>query len=976
LVALPFPQGDNVPRGPSHEPVPYHYDPAAWRDITKAFVEDGPACVLYSGTSFMVESDGTVEQIVHEVTHLNNRRGVECFGEFRGIAFDPSYQKLTLYVARVHKASGHTLDIGPPHTHMRDVNTDYQVYRRHQQLLISFPDLTAGDVIEVKWGLHGKDPEGHEQFYGSHRLGSDYYPTVHAELRIRLPHGRALYSRVSGGQLDLAVHEGDDGRLSHWQVRVSPPLPAEKDLPSKEEQRLKIHYSTFATWDEVDDWCQKVRKGCWECTPDMARVIQDMTRGLTTEADKARALTYWVRENVRYLSLHERESWAPHAPRRVFATRYGDCKDQCQLLAVLLRGAGVKAGVGIISWAESGDILESFPSPWGNHTIVLATVEGRDAWIDPVMRRAAWDVLAEQDHDRLCYVSDEKASLRLVRTPKLKPQDDCTEQTTKVHVSHDGSACCEREIVYRGLAASEERDRLLSLSEAGRRQHLLARLQDFQAQARITNMTIDALGLGDLDLPVRVRVEFEVPKDFAQRSCHVSDVEVWHNVLRYRAAPDRMVPLQLGRPCELIHRFVVDLAPGHHFANEAESREARSAWGTFQRTVRTDANGRCVDIQSHLVMEQCRVEPADLPALAKFQGEVRQVYGTWLQRIQTRDLADAPFLEAELAKSPEDSDLALLLATLYRANGKPSEATRVLRSALDTAADERLAGALLEVTDAQEALAKANGAKSSPSTPVVASQDKDGRIVLRIQIPENSEQPVVSADPGPSEKKAEAAYGWHQQTYRLDVKEVKVYDDAGKEIDAKALSDLLRNETPALYVNGEELDPLHLRTVKRGMLVFVYSPPNPGKAPMGEGKLPAIGLTEFLSKQGYTTTHLEKLGFKDQFGVRVRVRGKVMLLALDAWASNTILDRCRVRNHALKWDDDVVYELDSMEIAGIESGPLKAHHFDMTSMNQRLRASNYPLLDGVLGADVLLPLEAVIDHGGARLYLRKQESKE
>ena len=173
--ALPLSAAD-VPRGPSHEPVPYVYYPADWKAVPKAFLDDGPACVLHAGTNFLVEPAGTVEEIIHEVTRLNNRRGVELLGEFRSIAYDPSYQKLTLHLARVHKPDGRTVDVGPTHTHLRDTNTDYQVYSRSRQLVISFPDLAVGDVIEVKWSLRGKDPEGHGQFYGAYNFGNDDYP--------------------------------------------------------------------------------------------------------------------------------------------------------------------------------------------------------------------------------------------------------------------------------------------------------------------------------------------------------------------------------------------------------------------------------------------------------------------------------------------------------------------------------------------------------------------------------------------------------------------------------------------------------------------------------------------------------------------------------------------------------------------------------------------------------------------------------
>src|SRR5437870_4466078 len=64
-----------VPRGSSHEPVPYRYEPKVWSQVPKEFREDAPAVILYSGTTHIIEADGTVETITHEVTRLNGRKG-------------------------------------------------------------------------------------------------------------------------------------------------------------------------------------------------------------------------------------------------------------------------------------------------------------------------------------------------------------------------------------------------------------------------------------------------------------------------------------------------------------------------------------------------------------------------------------------------------------------------------------------------------------------------------------------------------------------------------------------------------------------------------------------------------------------------------------------------------------------------------------------------------------------------------------
>ena len=63
-----------VARGASHEPFRYRFNPKA--PVPKSYLEDCPACILYTASSFLVEDDGTVEAIMHEVISLNSRRAI------------------------------------------------------------------------------------------------------------------------------------------------------------------------------------------------------------------------------------------------------------------------------------------------------------------------------------------------------------------------------------------------------------------------------------------------------------------------------------------------------------------------------------------------------------------------------------------------------------------------------------------------------------------------------------------------------------------------------------------------------------------------------------------------------------------------------------------------------------------------------------------------------------------------------------
>jgi hypothetical protein len=69
-----------------------------------------------------------------------------------------------------------------------------------------------------------------------------------------------------------------------------------------------------------------------------------------------------------------------------------------------------------------------------------------------------------------------------------------------------------------------------------------------------------------------------------------------------------------------------------------------------------------------------------------------------------------------------------------------------------------------------------------------------------------------------------------------DLKEAKVFDTKGKEVDKKELAKLLKDETVAVASFGDQLpDPLHLRILKEGTLVFTLPPPPAEQMPLPGG---------------------------------------------------------------------------------------------------------------------------------------------
>jgi tetratricopeptide (TPR) repeat protein len=801
-----------VTRGPSHEPDRFRYDAAKPPVVPAEFLEDAAACVLYAGTSYLVEPDGQVEVVTHEVTRLNGRKGVEKLGEYRNIAYDPSYQKLTLNEGRIHKAGGRTVAIEPRHVQLRDVATDFQVYDHEKQLILSFPSLEVGDVIEVKWTVRGRNPEHGGRFFTNYTFGDPQFPVLTDELRVRLPREMPFRHAVAGGTVKPALRDEGGYRLFTWKATHCRRLPQDENLPPHEDLRLAVACSTFASWEEVACWKQHLRADSWKCTDEVRKVVAEIVHGLSDPVARARALTYWLRQKVRYVSVGEKHDYTPHPPAEVLANRFGDCKDTSQLLAVMLREAGVSVELATLGALDDGQVMSEVPSPWGTHAIVLATIDGKEHWIDTTATLASWDYLPREDRGRLCYLVDDRGRLRLRRPPDAVASDYRVDQTTEVWVGPDGTSRCRRVAAYEGMAAMGQRDNLLEVPAGERRRLVAAELQDANSRARLLELSVDEAALHDFDRPVTVRVVFEIPGHFSgtpDLEGSVSDSKVWGRLLACNLDYERTVGLNLGGPCELSHRYVVHLPPGCTVEEVPADRRVRSRWGSFSRRILAADGGRDLEVVFRTRIDQAIIDPANFDEFRRFHEDVANAFRAWLTLKPVTEIAAAPLLEAVTKFAGEDTASATALARLYEGAGREANVRRVLRRAVFYRPEQVGLWELLaqSTSDAAE--------REALQREMVRRFPEDGRRALELAallVGQGRQtearcllQPLAAK--GPAALRAQARYQLARSCSRRDELEGALeHLQAAEEADPEAL-----HTVPALLLRGNTLEELGRR---------------------------------------------------------------------------------------------------------------------------------------------------------------------
>jgi len=624
-------------RGPSREPVPFVFDRESLKKIPAEFLTDYPAAYIHASTAYRIEADGTVEATTHEVIRLNNRKGIDKVGEHRNISFVPAHEKLVVNEARVIKTDGSFFAVEPRGFQLRDVPTDYQVYDASKELIISFPALEVGDIVEVKWTTRGRNLEYDGQFFNRYSFGDMNYPVWKEVFSIRTTPAKPIkYALVNPALLrDPAMKpettEDKYGVLHIWRDSKLLPIAHEEDMPEVDELRPGVAFTTYKSWEEVGAWERKIRKECEECTQAMKVVVERITRDHKTPEAIARELTRWVRTNIRYVSAGDKHDFTPHPPSLVFKNRCGDCKDGAQLLAIMLRQAGLPSGFVSLSPKGDGQILDDVPCPWSTHAILYVSIDGKDRWIDTTASYAGWDYLPYSDRDRVAYVVDD-TSIRLMKTPPFSPADNRTLTATKIKFDKKGNAHCTTTVEYYGEAALAKREQWIDASAKVRRRLIRKSLLDEHSRVILAEtIDVDLKSLMDFDGPVKVTYAYELPEKLAGAegtfSGSVTDAVLYSKLISVNIDDERDWPIKLSEPFERQHRFELDAPKGYEFGDLPDDEEIESKWGTHTLKVKEEKNGSRWVIESNTRIGQTRVRTAEFDRFREFQNSVSQASG-------------------------------------------------------------------------------------------------------------------------------------------------------------------------------------------------------------------------------------------------------------------------------------------------------------------------------------------------------------
>jgi transglutaminase-like putative cysteine protease len=427
-------------------------------------------------TRIRFEDDGTGTRETTGRVHILAEAGVKTMAVLT-FTYTASNQQVDVAYVRVIKPDGSVVTT-PPYNIQdmpADVSREAPMYSDIHQKHVAVKGLGVGDTLEYQVTLNTFRPEVPGHFWFEYNFAKEHI-ILDEELDLDVPAGKPV--TVASADMQPTITAAGGRKLYHWAgSNLTPPDP---DAPPKSKKNWKptVQVTTFTNWEQVGEWYASLQKDSLAITPAIQARADALTKGLTSDQDKLRAIFNDVALHIHYVGLEFGIGrYQPHPADDVLSNEYGDCKDKHTLLAALLKAAGIEAWPVLISSKRYLDTATPSPRQF-DHVITLVPISGKLVWMDSTEEVAPIGVLARTLRDKQAlaipvgkpaYLVGTPADLPSPRTIHIEIQGSLSDQglfTGKIAETTDGDVGALMRATFRRVPQSQWKELVERIAHA------------------------------------------------------------------------------------------------------------------------------------------------------------------------------------------------------------------------------------------------------------------------------------------------------------------------------------------------------------------------------------------------------------------------------------------------------------------------------------------------------------------------------
>ncbi|HXL56021.1 MAG TPA: DUF3857 domain-containing transglutaminase family protein, partial [Chitinophagaceae bacterium] len=335
------------------------------------------------------------------------------------VSFDPSYQQLIFHTIRIIRngESINHLQLSKIKTIQQETDLDNFIYNGSLNAVLFLEDVRKGDVIEYSYSLKGFNPIFNGKY--SEVYSTQYScPVYNLYYKLIVPKGRMVNIKYNIDTISSVVQTYASKTVYEWKRLNVNAIHPQDHLPSWYDPYPDIMVSEYKSWKEVNDWASVIFPAHIQLSPALQKTIKEFQDNYSTSEDRMQAALRFVQDDIRYMGIEMGvHSHKPANPNKIFAQRFGDCKEKSYLLCCMLNAMGIEANPVLINTTYKKAINDWLPAPTDfDHTTVRVKLNDKYYWFDPTISYQRGNIKNISYPDYQCgfVVSDTTTSLTTI----------------------------------------------------------------------------------------------------------------------------------------------------------------------------------------------------------------------------------------------------------------------------------------------------------------------------------------------------------------------------------------------------------------------------------------------------------------------------------------------------------------------------------------------------------------------------------
>lgn len=307
----------------------------------------------------------------------------------------------------------------------------------------------------------------------------------------------------------------------------------------------KKQYNGFKTLDDMYAWYNFLYKKAENKTDVLTTQVSQLTAGKSSDAEKIKALYYWVQDNIRYIAFEEGYAgFVPQTVQEVYKNKYGDCKGMANLLTEMLKIAGYDAH---FAWIGTRDIpydrTEIQSLCVDNHAISVLYLNGKPYFLDGTEKYAPFGKNAYRIQGKSVLVQNGE-SYKVENVPA--PAMDENLLFTKANLSLKGNKIAGHvALTFDGEAKNYFHNLYNSIPADKRKKFITTMVELGSNNAEATNVKTSDFKNRDIPLVIEGDIEISNQVTEVDKICYTSIDFVPSTIVNVSPDADRQNPFDL-----------------------------------------------------------------------------------------------------------------------------------------------------------------------------------------------------------------------------------------------------------------------------------------------------------------------------------------------------------------------------------------------------------------------------------------------